>query len=106
MSKKPSKPDRERNHKQGPGQNTQDLNSGDICKVGPWQGKGSLKKIMPFYLPEFLNKSIHIYIIYDIYMSMILAFRTGEKVQQVKVLAAKPDALSSTPRPITVKGEN
>lgn len=23
---------------------------------------------------------------------MILAFRTGEKVQQVKVLAAKPDA--------------
>lgn len=50
MSKEPSKPDRERNHKQGPLQNTQDLNSGDICKVGPWQGKGSLKKSYTFLL--------------------------------------------------------
>lgn len=24
--------------------------------------------IMPFYLPEFLNKSIYIYIIYDTYV--------------------------------------
>lgn len=41
-----------------------------------------------------------------IHMSMILTFRTGEKVQQVKVLGAKPDALRSTPRPITMEGEN
>lgn len=32
--------------------------------------------------------------------------RTGKMAQQIEVIAARPDTLSSTPRPHMVEGEN